>query len=95
MVGRSRGGRSTKIYALTDRFCLPLTFLLQAADCAAADVVGIFPNETAFIRLIGAVLLEPNDECQPQGRYLQTEPMTECTPPTIDAGSQEITSIAA
>jgi putative transposase len=42
-----------------------------------ADVVGIFPNEAAIIRLIGAVLLEQNDEWQLQQRYLQVDAMAE------------------
>jgi transposase len=41
-IGRSRGGRTTKIHALTDRFCRPLAFMLtggQVADCTAADTL--------------------------------------------------------
>ena len=44
-----------------------------------SDVVGIFPNEGSILRLIGAVLLEQNDEWQLQARYMQVEAMTEFT----------------
>jgi transposase-like protein len=49
-----------------------------------ADVVGIFPNEDSIVRLIGAVLLEANDEWQLQHRYMQVEAMAELNPPTIE-----------
>ena len=49
----------------------------------------------AIIRLIGAVLLEANDEWQLQHRYTQTEAMAELTPPTIDVVPNEIATIAA
>ena len=41
-IGRSRGGRTTKIHALTDAECRPLAFLLtggQIADCTAGAVL--------------------------------------------------------
>ncbi len=46
-----------------------------------ADVVGIFPSEQSIIRLVGAVLLEANDEWQLQHRYLGVEAMAETLNP--------------
>jgi putative transposase len=45
-----------------------------------ADVVGIFPNEASIVRLIGAVLMEANDEWSLQNRYLSLEPLSNLPP---------------
>jgi putative transposase len=49
-----------------------------------ADVVGIFPDERSIVRLIGAVLLEQNDEWQLQHRYMQLEAMAELIQPNTE-----------
>ena len=49
-----------------------------------ADVVGIFPNEESITRLIGAVLMEANDEWQLQHRYMQIEGMAELAAPLAE-----------
>jgi transposase-like protein len=61
-----------------------------------ADVVGIFPNEDSIVRLIGAVLLEANDEWQLQHRYMQVEAMADLNPPESEEEKQlQITPKAA
>jgi putative transposase len=50
-----------------------------------ADVVGIFPSEPSIVRLIGAVLLEQNDEWQLRHRYMQAEAMAELASPAAEA----------
>ena len=69
--------------------------VLLVVAMLALCIATLATNIAAITRLIGALLLEQNDEWQTQNRYMQTEPMAEFAPPTVDVVPPQIATVAA
>ena len=56
-----------------------------------SDVVGIFPNDAAILRLVGALMLETNDEWTVARRYMALESLARIT----DTANHRLPAVAA
>ena len=64
---------------------------LNAEIKRRTNVVGIFPNDASIVRLVGALLLEQNDEWQLQRRYMQLEGLQTVSDNTLHRISAVVT----
>ena len=98
MVAPYAAGSSPAARTSAPAILIPVTNPLERLNKEVkrrADVVGIFPNEESIVRLVGAVLMEHNDDWQTQNRYMQIEGFAEPADKTADLKPLQITPKAA
>jgi hypothetical protein len=97
---RLDGRQRARCARLHDFFARHRTKLYSTNPLGAAEQRGqaarrCRQHQASIARLIGAVLLEQNDEWLLQHRYMQIEGMADITPPLIDADPAKLPPMAA
>jgi putative transposase len=71
---------------------------LNAEIKQRTNVVGIFPNDAAIVRLVGAMMLEQNDEWSLNRRYMQLEglqALRDTVPTRLSAVARRVPRVSA
>ena len=81
----SAGDRINRLLAIDERrLPAPIRSSASTESKRRADVIGIFPDDHAIVRLVGAPMLETNDEWAVARRYLSLATLARITGnPTI------------